>query len=101
MPRCERHVAISFNRRPYSKAFLLAAAAAMVGIGLSQPASASVTYGYDPLGRVNTALYDNGVCVVYAYDMNGNRTSQTNTSGGAPETATWGTGSWGCFYWTP
>lgn len=76
------------------------AAAALLGAALPGAAGASVTYGYDQLGRVNTALYDNGVCVVYAYDKNGNRTAQTNTSGGAPGTATWGTGSWGCFSWT-
>lgn len=61
----------------------------------------SVTYTYDSLGRVTTALYDNGTCVVYAYDANGNRTAQTNTNGGSPIMPTWGTGTWGCFSWTP
>lgn len=64
-------------------------------------AIASASYTYDPLGRVTTAIYDNGLCVAYAYDANGNRIAQTNTLGGAPTTASWGTGTWGCFAWTP
>jgi YD repeat-containing protein len=65
----------------------------------SQAATASISYTYDALGRVTTALYDNGACVVYTYDAVGNRTSQTNTTAGGPGTPTWGTGSWGCFQW--
>jgi len=64
-------------------------------------ATASVTYTYDQVGRLATALYDNGVCVVYNYDASGNRTAQTNTLSGAPATPIWGTGVWGCFKWTP
>lgn len=64
-------------------------------------ANGSVNYGYDALGRVTSALYDNGLCIAYTYDANGNRTSQTNTIAGAPETPVWGVGSWGCFNWTP
>jgi YD repeat-containing protein len=69
----------------------------------AQPATAangSVAYTYDPLGRITTASYDTGVCVIYMYDANGNRLSQTvNVStGNAP---TWGFGIWGCFQWTP
>jgi len=62
-------------------------------------ANGSVAYTYDALGRVTTASYDTGVCVIYTYDANGNRLSQTvnvNTGG----TPTWGTGIWGCFHWT-
>lgn len=73
----------------------------MLGIFIPGAASASVNYGYDPLGRVTTALYDNGLCVVYGYDANGNRTSQTNTISSPPESPAWGMGAWGCFYWTP
>ena len=77
-------------------------------------------YGYDALGRLTTTLYDNGLCVVYAYDASGNRTSQINyvatltsrpvwgtaTWGSfnwtsAPQWPIWGIGSWGCFAWTP
>jgi len=63
--------------------------------------SSAVDYAYDPNGRVTSALYDNGLCVLYTYDANGNRTAQTNTVASTPETATWGTGSLGCFKWTP
>lgn len=62
----------------------------------------AVAYGYDQVGRLVTAHYDNDTCVLYAYDANGNRTSQAvTTSGGAPQTPTWGTGTFGCFSWTP
>lgn len=67
----------------------------------AQAASASVQYTYDPLGRVSTALYDNGVCVVYSYDANGNRTSQTNTAGNGVPPMIWGTSVWGCVPWAP
>lgn len=63
-------------------------------------AAASITYTYDPSGRLTTALYDNGLCIAYAYDANGNRTSVSGVVGGAPQTAVWGTGAWGCFNWT-
>lgn len=62
--------------------------------------AASASYTYDPLGRVTTALYDNGVCIAYSYDAAGNRTSQSNTASGPSESAVWGSGVWGCFVWT-
>ena len=101
-------------------AYLTASALAGLGVLLSGAAEANVSYGYDPLGRVTTALYDNGLCIVFAYDANGNRTSQTNygapqtppplwgspTSWGnfswssAPQWPVWGSGgAWGCFKW--
>jgi YD repeat-containing protein len=40
-------------------------------------ANGSVTYTYDALGRIATAAYDTGVFVIYSYDANGNRLSQT------------------------
>jgi len=74
-----------------------------VGIALPLAAAADaqtvVRYTYDRAGRIMTALYDNGVCVVYAYDANGNRTSRTIMAAGAPNTPTWGTGRFGCFNW--
>lgn len=60
---------------------------------------AGVFYTYDALGRITTAQYDNGVCIAYGYDANGNRTSQTNTISGMPVMPTWGSGVWGCFQW--
>lgn len=70
-----------------------------VGLLLSGAADASVSYTYDVLGRITTALYDNGLCIVYTYDANGNRTSQSSLPSGGPETPIWGTGVWGCFAW--
>lgn len=60
----------------------------------SRAANGSVAYSYDALGRLLTANYDTGVCIVYSYDANGNRTSQKIlvVSGGS-------TGIWGCFNW--
>ncbi|KAA3445863.1 hypothetical protein C7I87_31705 [Mesorhizobium sp. SARCC-RB16n] len=60
-------------------------------------ANSSASYGYDGFGRLTSVLYDNGVCIAYSYDANGNRTAQTNSFGAAP----WGSGVWGCFRWTP
>ncbi len=40
-------------------------------------------------------------CIVYTYDGNGNRQSQTITVSGDGMTPSWGTGTWGCFKWTP
>ncbi len=74
-------------------------AALVVAIAaVSGGAAGSINYGYDPLGRLVTARYDNGLCIVYAYDANGNRTSQINSTASAA--ATWGSGTWGCFAWT-
>src|SRR5215472_1194228 len=79
---------------------LLPALIFALGILSPNSSSAYAYYGYDPVGRVTTALYDNGVCVVYAYDANGNRTSQTSTVSSPPESPVWGMGTWGCFSWT-
>ena len=57
----------------------------------------SVLYTYDALGRITTATYDTGVIVIYTYDSNGNRLSQTinvNTT-----TGTWGSFNWGSANW--
>jgi YD repeat-containing protein len=64
-------------------------------------AEAAVSYSYDLVGRITRAVYDNATCISYGYDANGNRSSQANTSGGAPVSPVWGSGTWGCFFWTP
>lgn len=71
------------------------------GILVPESGNASAVYTYDQLGRLSTALYDNGTCVAYLYDASGNRTSQSITLSSGPETPIWGTGTWGCFSWTP
>lgn len=69
-------------------------AAAISAMTLARAANGSVAYTYDALGRVTTASYDTGVCIIYSYDPNGNRLSETInvTTAGA-------TGVWGCFNW--
>ena len=79
---------------------LLLFTASTIGILSAGGARASVSYTYDLLGRVTTAVYDNGMCIAYAYDKNGNRTSQTNTAVGQTQPLNWGSGTWGCYYWT-
>lgn len=60
----------------------------------------TITYLYDPAGRVTAAYYSNGVCITYAYDATGNRTEkkvQTTTPGTPPK---WGSETYGCFRWS-
>jgi YD repeat-containing protein len=71
----------------------------LVAIAIPAGALGSGVYSYDKVGRLTVVLYDNGTCLAYAYDANGNRTSQANTS--ASVTAVWGAGTFGCFSWTP
>jgi YD repeat-containing protein len=68
----------------------------LAGIALSAPSASAATasYTYDALGRLVTVSYDTGVCIVYSYDGNGNRTAQT-----IQVTASGGPGVWGCFAW--
>lgn len=80
-----------------ASAFCVAIAGAVFALTAD---AASVVYTYDTMGRIRTASYDNGVCVTYSYDANGNRTAQSNVSGSSG-TPTWGSGIWGCFPWTP
>lgn len=62
----------------------------------------TVTYSYDLVGRVTSAAYGNGLCVVYTYDPNGNRTAQSYSMSSTPASQNWGTGVWGCYLtWTP
>jgi hypothetical protein len=84
----------------HTNPFLAIAVSALFLVCRAALAQASVSYTYDQLGRVTTALYDNGLCVAYGYDANGNRTAQSNTISSPAETPMWGTGTWGCFPWT-
>jgi hypothetical protein len=47
------------------------------------------------------AISSDDPCIVYTYDANGNRQTQMITVSGGGMTPTWGTGTWGCFKWTP
>jgi hypothetical protein len=82
-------------RRLLACAFMFAIAVLeMLPVKASLAANGSVAYTYDALGRVSTVSYDTGVCVIYSYDANGNRTSQTVLVIGSG-----GVGVWGCFNW--
>lgn len=93
---------VNLTREPkqhsWALIFLLFFAAASAKY--ADAATTSVQYTYDQLGRVTTALYDNGTCVIYTYDAAGNRTAQTFTTSGTPTSPVWGSGVWGCFPWT-
>lgn len=87
----------AFHRLPEisSRILICMVVASIVGLaGVAYAANGSVVYTYDALGRVTTASYDTGVCIIYTYDPNGNRLSETIQV----STAT-GTGVWGCFNW--
>lgn len=86
-------------RRPILIAPIVAVLCAALMARNVHAATATVSYAYDQVGRVITARYDNGVCVIYTYDVNGNRTTQTNTNASGPTSSVWGTGTWGCFPW--
>ncbi|WP_271528604.1 RHS repeat domain-containing protein [Bradyrhizobium sp. CCBAU 25338] len=73
---------------------ILAMGLSLTAIHPGQAANGSVAYTYDALGRVTTASYDTGVCIIYTYDANGNRLSETINV-----TAAGATGVWGCFNW--
>jgi YD repeat-containing protein len=88
-------------RVPTARTVATLALLSLIGALVPSSVDASGSYSYDMLGRLTTALYDNGTCVAYAYDANGNRTSQTITLSGAPTSPVWGSGIWGCFSWTP
>lgn len=81
-------------------AYFVVLSSVLVGAARADAATASVTYTYDQLGRVTTALYDNGTCTAYTYDANGNRTAQSFVTSGTPASPVWGSGVWGCFPWT-
>ncbi len=77
------------------------------GLVPARAANGSVTYAYDALGRILSESYDTGVVIVYTYDANGNRTSQTinvntttgplcwDTTSGSCTTNQWDMGLWG------
>lgn len=74
----------------------------LLGISSASRAADTVTYSYDIVGRVTSAAYDNGLCIIYAYDANGNRTAQSYSTSSAPTSQNWGSGVWGCYLkWTP
>lgn len=75
-------------------------ALSLLAVLIPNGVDASASYTYDQLGRLTSVVYDNGLCISYAYDANGNRTAIA-TIATSPQTAVWGSANWGCFNWTP
>lgn len=78
--------------------------AILLGIGTfnaARAANGSVAYTYDALGRVTMVSYDTGVCILYSYDANGNRLSETIRVSSAGTTGVWGCFRWGQALWGP
>jgi YD repeat-containing protein len=74
-------------------------ASALVTCLFSEGVQAATTYLYDPQGRLTAIIYDNGNCVAYSYDADGNRTS-SRVAINAAGSLTWGSGLWGCRSWS-
>lgn len=68
---------------------------AIVSIATTASAAPQVTYTYDALGRLATAVYSNGKTIVYSYDKAGNRTSTVIVTTAKWGSFTWGSASWG------
>jgi YD repeat-containing protein len=50
----------------------------------SNLAAGTVTYAYDPIGRLASAAYPDGTCVAYTYDLAGNRKAYNVSGSSAP-----------------
>ena len=78
---------------------IVALASALTGLSAGAALAASVTYGYDALGRLVFVDYGNGNVVRYGYDAAGNRVlvgsgyPPTGNLWGA-QTFVWGTSKW-------
>ena len=90
--------------RPFTDSTRLAVTIATVAAAViclsANAALAATNYIYDPVGRLTVVIYDNGVCVAYSYDADGNRTA-SNIATSATGSLTWGSGVWGCTTWSP
>jgi YD repeat-containing protein len=84
-------------RIPQAATGLTVSILAVLGVLMPSETGVADTYSYDLVGRLTTASYDNGLCIAYGYDANGNRITQSNAF--APPV--WGSGVWGCIRWTP
>jgi len=63
-------------------------------------ASASDHYGYDLLGQIATVRYENGLCVIYTYDKNGNIVRQIGNAAPTETAVLWGSDTWPDFAWS-
>lgn len=70
--------------RRLSVAGVAVAVAVLMAMTPGRAMAQSVAYTYDPLGRVSTATYPNGVTVAYTYDPAGNRAQVTRNTAPPP-----------------
>jgi len=93
----------NFRQSAFSRTSACVVLVTLVSLTVSSAgqADSSVSYGYDQVGRITSAAYDNGLCVIYTYDANGNRTAQSYSMSSGPASQNWGSGVWGCYLkWT-
>jgi hypothetical protein len=82
------------------RSFLSAAIALLVPLVQPAPAHAgSLLVLNSGISASLMMLINPNLCITYAYDINGNRTAQTNVTYGTPG-ATWGSAVYACFNWT-
>src|SRR5438552_3920760 len=80
----------SYRKRLIRASLLASTAFCVVAASPAVAGNASVTFTYDAVGRVTSAIYDTGVTLQYSYDPAGNRTQQVVVvvmSPGAPPPA--------------
>jgi len=78
------------RKRLIRASFLASTALCALAATPAEAGNGSVTFTYDAVGRVTSAVYDTGVTLQYNYDPSGNRTQQVlvvGTSPGAPPPA--------------
>lgn len=84
------------------KALLISSVLAVVSAVMSTTVVIAASHAPEQPALADAAVAPPGdPCIVYSYEANGNRLSQAITASGGGLTPTWGTGTWGCFKWTP
>lgn len=78
----------------WNRGFIAAMLLGLLCVTPTSAANGSIVYSYDALGRIRTASYDTGVCIIYNYDAVGNRTAESVRVSGSGSV-----GVWGCFNW--
>lgn len=74
----------------------------LIAISLATPSytSAADQYGYDALGRISSVRYEDGLCVIYSYDRNGNIIRQIANAAPLETSMLWGSDNWTNFAWS-
>jgi hypothetical protein len=84
----------------YRRMVCLVIALSGLQMALAVPAHASSLMVLGGSMSASLMMFINpNLCITYSYDLNGNRTAQTNATYGTPGT-TWGSAVYACFDWT-